>query len=48
MSSDDPDVVRTHAYEYALASPDETFHSTLYDWLIERGMADDLLEVGFE
>ncbi|KAF8922648.1 nucleoporin [Mucidula mucida] len=45
MSSDDPDVVRTHAYEYALASPDETFHSTLYDWLIERGMADDLLEI---
>ncbi len=21
------------------------FHSTLYDWLIDRGLADDLLEV---
>lgn len=42
---DDPETVRTHAYELAFASPDEMFHSTLYDWLIERGLADELLEV---
>ena len=44
---DDPETVRTHAYELAFASPDEMFHSTLYDWLINRGLADELLEVRF-
>lgn len=44
-ASDDPETVRGHAYELAFASEDEMFHSTLYDWLIERGMADELLEV---
>ena len=43
---DDPEVVRGHAYELAFASEDEMFHSTLYEWLIGRGMADELLEVG--
>ena len=43
---DDPDTVRGHAYELAFASEDEIFHSTLYEWLISRGMADELLEVG--
>jgi nuclear pore complex protein Nup155 len=42
---DDPETVRTHAYELAFASVDEMFHSTLYDWLIDRGLADELLEV---
>ncbi|KAF7970509.1 hypothetical protein HWV62_23741 [Athelia sp. TMB] len=42
---DDPETVRTHAYELAFASPDEMFHSTLYDWLINRGLADELLEM---
>lgn len=42
---DDPETVRTHAYELAFASVDEMFHSTMYDWLIERGLADELLEV---
>jgi nuclear pore complex protein Nup155 len=37
--------VRSHAYELAFASEDEMFHSTLYDWLIEKGLADELLEV---
>lgn len=44
-SADDPEAVRSHAYELAFASEDEIFHSTLYDWLIGRGLADDLLEV---
>jgi nuclear pore complex protein Nup155 len=44
-SLDDPEAVRNHAYELAFASDDEMFHSVLYDWLIERGLADDLLEV---
>ncbi|TBU35136.1 nucleoporin [Dichomitus squalens] len=42
---DDPETVRGHAYELAFASEDEMFHSTLYDWLIGRGMADQLLEM---
>lgn len=42
---DDPESVRSHAYELAFASDDEMFHSTLYDWLISRDLADDLLEV---
>ena len=42
---DDPETARGHAYELAFASEDEMFHSTLYDWLIGRGMADELLEV---
>jgi nuclear pore complex protein Nup155 len=44
---DDPETVRSHAYELAFASEDEMFHSTLYDWLISRNLADDLLEVSF-
>lgn len=42
---DDSETVRTHAYELAFASADEMFHSTMYDWLIDRGLADELLEV---
>ncbi|KNZ78533.1 putative nucleoporin [Termitomyces sp. J132] len=41
----DPEAVRSHAYELAFASEDEIFHSTLYDWLINRGLSDDLLEM---
>ena len=36
--------VRAHAYELAFASTDEIFHSRLYEWLISRGLADELLE----
>lgn len=42
---DDPEAVRVHAYELAFLSEDEVFHSTLYDWLIDRDLADELLEV---
>lgn len=44
-SGDDPETIKNHAYELAFASDDEMFHSVLYDWLIERNLADDLLEV---
>jgi nuclear pore complex protein Nup155 len=37
--------VRDAAYELALGSEDEVFHSILYDWLITRGLADHLLDV---
>ncbi|KAF5374778.1 hypothetical protein D9758_000357 [Tetrapyrgos nigripes] len=37
--------VQSHAYELAFASEDEMFHSVLYDWLIGRQLADDLLEI---
>ncbi|KAJ7103618.1 nucleoporin [Mycena belliarum] len=43
--SEDPEVVRSHAYELSFSSEDEMFHSTLYDWLIHRQLADDLLEM---
>lgn len=43
--TDDLEVTRSHAYELAFSSEDELFHSTLYDWLIGRGLADELLEV---
>jgi len=39
------EAIRNHAYELAFASEDEMFHSTLYDWLIGRNLADDLLEM---
>ncbi|KAF7306859.1 Nucleoporin [Mycena indigotica] len=44
-SNDDSEVVRSHAYELAFAVEDEMFHSTLYDWLIGRQLADELLEM---
>jgi nuclear pore complex protein Nup155 len=42
---DDLETVRSHAYELAFASEDEMFHSTMYDWLIDRQLADELLGV---
>ncbi|KIK33719.1 hypothetical protein CY34DRAFT_813422, partial [Suillus luteus UH-Slu-Lm8-n1] len=39
---DDPEAVHSHAYDLAFSSEDEMFHSTLYDWLINRGLADEL------
>jgi nuclear pore complex protein Nup155 len=42
---DDPEAIRSHAYDLAFSSEDEMFHSTLYDWLINRGLADELLAV---
>jgi len=36
---------RAHAYELAFSSTDEMFHSRLYNWLISRGLADELLEM---
>jgi nuclear pore complex protein Nup155 len=44
---DDLETVRSDAYELAFASDDEMFHSTLYDWLIGKGLADELLQVCF-
>jgi nuclear pore complex protein Nup155 len=39
--------VRVHAYELAFASTDEIFHCQLYEWLIGRGLADELLDVRY-
>ena len=44
-ASEDLQALRNHAYDLAFSTDDEMFHSTLYDWLIERGHADELLEV---
>ncbi|TDL28525.1 nucleoporin [Rickenella mellea] len=41
----DADEVRSHAYDVALSSEDPVFHSHLYEWLIDRGAADALLEI---
>ncbi|KJA29400.1 hypothetical protein HYPSUDRAFT_32851 [Hypholoma sublateritium FD-334 SS-4] len=43
---DAPESVRSHAYQLAFANDDEMFHSIFYDWLIDRDLADDLLEMG--
>lgn len=44
-SVEEPETIRSHAYDLAFAAEDEMFHSMLYDWLIEKGHADDLLAV---
>jgi hypothetical protein len=36
---------RTEAYDYALNANDELFLMTLYDWFLETGKSDQLLEV---
>ena len=41
----DSEAVADAAYQTALRSKDAIFHSTLYDWLVERGSADELLDV---
>ena len=43
--TEDLDTIRNHAYTLAFSSNDELFHSTLYDWLIGKGLADQLLAV---
>jgi nuclear pore complex protein Nup155 len=43
---DDPEAIRSHAYDHAFSNEDEIFHSALYDWLIDRDLADELLAVG--
>ena len=44
-TADDAAAVRTLAYELAFQADDEMFHSRLYDWLIQKGLADELLEM---
>lgn len=39
------DAARTRAYQLAFESQDQAFHSFFYDWLIDRGMTEELLEV---
>lgn len=42
---EEADSIRRNAYARALALQDEALQYKLYDWLIERGMTDQLLEV---
>jgi nuclear pore complex protein Nup155 len=42
---EDAQLVSQSAFRLALNSPDAAFHSALYEWLVERGSADELLEV---
>lgn len=44
-SAEEHETVKDYAYQLSFSSDDEMFHSTLYDWLISRHLADDLLEV---
>lgn len=37
--------VRNHAYDLAFSSEDPIFHSHLYEWMVQQGMTDALLEV---
>ncbi|KZS96128.1 nucleoporin [Sistotremastrum niveocremeum HHB9708] len=41
---DDSEAISQAAYRSAIGSQDPVFHSHLYDWLIKRGSADELLE----
>ncbi|KAI0033421.1 nucleoporin [Vararia minispora EC-137] len=41
----DAERARAHAYELAFVSMDEMFHCRLYEWLIGRRLADELLEM---
>lgn len=45
LSPQELESVKDLAYKLSFSSDDEMFHSTLYDWLISRQLADDLLEV---
>ncbi|KAF5385502.1 hypothetical protein D9757_005350 [Collybiopsis confluens] len=45
LSLEEMESIKTHAYELCFSSDDEMFHSVLYDWLIDRQLADDLLEL---
>lgn len=42
---DDAEAARTRAYQLAFESQDQIFHSFFYDWLISRGMTEELLQV---
>ena len=44
-NAEDPEALRQHAYELAFSSEDEIFHSRLYDWLIEKKLSDELLDI---
>ncbi|GAW06088.1 nucleoporin [Lentinula edodes] len=44
-SAEEHETVKDYAYQLSFSSDDEMFHSTLYDWLISRHLADDLLEI---
>ena len=44
-NGEDPENVQLQAYQFALVNEDELFHSSLYDWLIGKGLADELLDV---
>ncbi|THH08723.1 hypothetical protein EW145_g2498 [Phellinidium pouzarii] len=37
--------VRNHAYDLAFSSEDPIFHSHLYEWMVQQGMTDTLLEI---
>jgi nuclear pore complex protein Nup155 len=43
--SDDSLLISQSAFRSAIKSGDAAFHSAFYEWLIERGSADELLEV---
>ncbi|KAJ8083919.1 hypothetical protein PM082_002686 [Marasmius tenuissimus] len=47
QTNDSPglEAVKAQAYDLSFMSDDPMFHSTLYEWLIGRQLADDLLEI---
>jgi len=42
---EEADGMRTNAYNKALGVRDEFFHAELYEWYLQRGLTDQLLEV---
>lgn len=45
VTVEEADGVRSNAYARALSAQDEALHYKLYDWHLERGLTDQLLEI---
>ncbi|KAJ3091850.1 hypothetical protein HK102_013147 [Quaeritorhiza haematococci] len=45
MSSEEMEAYRQQVFERAISSDDELFHYCLYEWLIQQGFTDQLLQV---
>ncbi|KAL2917260.1 hypothetical protein HK105_203325 [Polyrhizophydium stewartii] len=45
MSVEEVDTIRSQVLARALASQDQAFHTSLYDWFIQQGMHDQVLQI---
>ena len=45
QTAEDMEAIKAQVFARAVASSDQAFHTSLYDWLIEQGRHTDLLQV---